>query len=43
MSNHKKHNPERNLFRGRSYKKGGHRVRYLREQIARRNDSKHSN
>jgi hypothetical protein len=27
----KKHNPERRAWRGRSYKKGGERIRLLRE------------
>jgi hypothetical protein len=28
---HRKHNPERRSWRGKSYRKGGKRVRYLRE------------
>ncbi len=34
MSKH--HNPERRAWRGRSYKKGGRRVRDLRDRIARK-------
>ena len=32
MARRKKHNPERASWRGRSYKKGGKRVRALRER-----------
>lgn len=34
MSKH--HNPERRAWRGRSYKKGGRRVRDLRDRILRK-------
>lgn len=33
MSRHKSYNPERRAWRGRSYKKGGKRVRELRDAI----------
>lgn len=36
----KKHNPERRAWRGRSYRKGGKRVRQLRDQ-AKRQTSEH--
>lgn len=33
MARWKKHNPERRAWRGRSYRKGGIRIRVLREKI----------
>jgi len=33
MAKRKKHNPERKLWKGRSYKKGGKRIRHLREKM----------